>query len=75
MKNKKIKSRIGNELTEIVFQNRNKTYGAYELRRHYDERLSKALMFIIGFFVIPVLIAGFIFFMWLYAFYFYYFDV
>lgn len=47
-----------NNLTEIVFKNRNKSYGAYELRRHYDERLGKAFLFIIGFFVIPVLLFG-----------------
>jgi periplasmic protein TonB len=28
---------------DILFENRNKDYGAYELRRHYDNRLKKSL--------------------------------
>ena len=34
------------DLLDIIFENRNKDYGAYSLRRHYDERLYKALAII-----------------------------
>lgn len=32
------------DLTEIIFARRNKAYGAYELRKHYNERLLKAFI-------------------------------
>ena len=32
------------DLNEIIFANRNKAYGAYELRKHYDVRLLKAFL-------------------------------
>ena len=35
---------LKSDLLDIVFENRNKTYGAYELRRHYKRRLVKALL-------------------------------
>ena len=31
------------DLLDIIFENKNKNYGAYALRRHYNERLYKAL--------------------------------
>ncbi|RYY68662.1 MAG: hypothetical protein EOO13_11680 [Chitinophagaceae bacterium] len=34
---------LQSDLLDIVFDNRNKAYGAYELRRHYKRRLVKAL--------------------------------
>ncbi|MFI5162886.1 MAG: energy transducer TonB [Sphingobacteriales bacterium] len=38
------------EWLELVFDDRNKAYGAYELRQHYDNTLLKAL----GFTVLPI---------------------
>ncbi len=38
------------EWLELVFDDRNKAYGAYDLRKHYDDTLLKAL----GFTVLPV---------------------
>ncbi|HYV91004.1 MAG TPA: energy transducer TonB [Chitinophagales bacterium] len=32
------------DLNEIIFANRNKLYGAYELRKHYNDRLLKAFL-------------------------------
>lgn len=32
------------DILDIVFEGRNKTYGAYELRKTYDSRIKKALM-------------------------------
>jgi periplasmic protein TonB len=32
------------DLLDIIFDNRNKTYGAYALRKHYDKRLFKSLI-------------------------------
>ena len=40
MKSEKI---LQSDLLDIVFDNRNKSYGAYELRKHYKRRLIKAL--------------------------------
>ncbi len=34
------------DMLDILFENRNKEYGAYELRRQYDNRLIKSLTFI-----------------------------
>lgn len=34
---------LTSDLLDIVFDNRNKAYGAYELRKHYKRRLVKAL--------------------------------
>ena len=33
------------DVLDIIFDNRNKSYGAYPLRKHYNERLYKALGF------------------------------
>ena len=35
---------LRSDALDILFENRNKLYGAYELRRHYDNRLAKGLM-------------------------------
>ena len=35
---------LQSNLLDIVFENRNKDYGAYELRKHYKRRLVKALL-------------------------------
>lgn len=42
-------------LNDIVFENRNKNYGAYVIRTSYDERLSKAFLVALSFFVCVVL--------------------
>ena len=34
------------DILDIIFENKNKTYGAYELRSHYNQRLKKALLII-----------------------------
>ena len=34
------------DLLEILFENRNKEYGAYELRKQYNHRLKKSLAFV-----------------------------
>jgi periplasmic protein TonB len=34
----------GNEWLDLVFENRNQTYGAYELRKNYDRTMVKALL-------------------------------
>jgi periplasmic protein TonB len=34
------------DILDILFENRNKEYGAYQLRRQYDKRLSKSLVII-----------------------------
>lgn len=41
---------------ELVFENRNKAYGAYELRAHYNETVSRSLLITIGFFGILTMI-------------------
>jgi len=41
------------DVIDILFENRNKAYGAYNLRKHYSERLNKA------FGIIMILAAGF----------------
>ena len=39
-----------NDLDEVVFANRNKSYGAYALRNDYSNQLTKALFIVIAFF-------------------------
>ncbi len=43
---------------DILFENRNKEYGAYELRRHYGQRLKKSVGFV---FLCSFLVYGFIY--------------
>jgi protein TonB len=35
---------LGADVLDIIFEGRNKAYGAYELRRTYNQRLKKALI-------------------------------
>lgn len=37
-----------NDLTEIVFENRHKEYGAYQLRARYDKTMRKSLFVSVG---------------------------
>jgi protein TonB len=41
-----------NNLDELVFANRNKTYGAYSLRKEYDARITKSVFIVLGSFVL-----------------------
>ncbi|MDF3076229.1 MAG: energy transducer TonB [Sphingobacteriaceae bacterium] len=43
-----------NEWLELVFAQRNKLYGAYELRQNYSARLAKAMLFSASFFVFSI---------------------
>ncbi|MEP7127430.1 MAG: energy transducer TonB [Chitinophagales bacterium] len=57
MKNKTFFSEwFANDLDEIIFEGRNKLYGAYELRRSYPERLKQAfiitIMFCLSFWIV-----------------------
>src|SRR5579871_3424661 len=46
---------------EIIFENRNKLYGAYELRENYDERVKRAFLLVCAFitvvFGIPLVVS------------------
>ncbi len=44
------------DMLDILFEHRNKSYGAYTLRRHYNSRLSFSLIFSISSFIIVLLI-------------------
>lgn len=46
---RKFSAWLTNDLDEIIFEGRNKVYGAYELRRHYPQRLQLAFYFTILF--------------------------
>ena len=37
------------DLLDLIFEGRNKDYGAYELRRQYNKRLTKALLITVAF--------------------------
>ncbi len=37
------------EFDEIIFENRNKTYGAYELRKHYKSAANLSILTVISF--------------------------
>lgn len=39
---------VNNNLDEIVFANRNKTYGAYQIRKQYNNSVAKALAVVLG---------------------------
>jgi protein TonB len=51
------KNNTGNSINEIVFENRNKIYGAYAIRKSYDDALIKS--FTIAMMVLLALIGGF----------------
>ena len=36
-------------LDDIVFENRNKDYGAYSIRKHYSDRVNRAAVLAVGF--------------------------
>ncbi|MEO6330260.1 MAG: hypothetical protein ABIO55_15105, partial [Ginsengibacter sp.] len=46
------KSILNSNLLDIIFNNRNKSYGAYVLRRDYNKRLLKSLLAVMAFVVI-----------------------
>ena len=54
---------VKDNLDEIVFSNRNKSYGAYALRNEYSSQLTKALFVGVAFFasvaVIPLIVSAF----------------
>ena len=35
---------LGSDILDIIFDGKNKQYGAYELRKSYNKRLTKALL-------------------------------
>lgn len=41
-------------LDEIVFENRNKAYGAYEIRKHYKKNLNSSLFIVLIFFTFSI---------------------
>jgi protein TonB len=43
-----IKNIMNADILDIIFEGRNKDYGAYDLRRTYNRRLVKALMSMAG---------------------------
>ena len=45
------------DITDILFEHRNKAYGAYELRKHYDERMNKSMLITLGIFVLLFLLS------------------
>lgn len=49
-----------NNLDEVVFEHRNKAYGAYQIRKHYDERIVRSMMIVLGGFTLLGL-SGFVF--------------
>lgn len=46
---------IPSTLDDIIFEHRNKSYGAYELRTHYTTNINRALLIGIGFFGLMLL--------------------
>ncbi|MCX6314852.1 MAG: energy transducer TonB [Sphingobacteriales bacterium] len=36
------------DVLDILFENRNKNYGAYDLRKHYNNRLTRSLLIMLG---------------------------
>jgi len=49
---------LQSDLLDILFENRNKTYGAYYIRRHYQSYLLRAMLIGLGMIALIVLIAG-----------------
>jgi protein TonB len=50
---------LNSDLLDIIFEGRNKDYGAYELRKTYNNRLAKA--FVITFSTLLLLLTGYLF--------------
>jgi periplasmic protein TonB len=44
----KAESILQSDILDIIFENRNKQYGAYQLRKEYNGRLYRALYFVLG---------------------------
>jgi protein TonB len=49
------------EWLELVFENRNKAYGAYDLRQHYNQTMTKAIAFVISGFIVSGVALSFIY--------------
>lgn len=47
------------DLNEIIFAHRNKLYGAYELRKHYNDRLLKAFLIAVAWLLLLLLLISF----------------
>ena len=45
------------DLTDILFKHRNKAYGAYELRKHYNERITKSMLITLSLLTLLFLLA------------------
>ena len=43
---------LKSDVLDILFENRNKAYGAYDLRKFYDNRLMKSLAAMLGIVVV-----------------------
>lgn len=39
---------LKSDIIDIIFENRNKAYGAYDLRKYYDQRMKKAVVIMLG---------------------------
>jgi periplasmic protein TonB len=50
------KAVVAANLDDLLFIDRNKKYGAYELRKNYDKRLTVALLAAVSFFIIGLLL-------------------
>ncbi len=51
------KADVRTDLTDILFEHRNKAYGAYILRKHYDERVNKSMLITMSIFLLFFLLA------------------
>ncbi len=49
---------LQSDVLDIVFENKNKAYGAYELRRHYNGRLIRAIIITLSVFLIFAVLQG-----------------
>ncbi|OKS86235.1 energy transducer TonB [Mucilaginibacter polytrichastri] len=49
------------EWLELVFENRNKSYGAYDLRQHYGQTMTKAIALVISGFIVSGVALSFIY--------------
>ena len=62
MADQNISTKVYNDTFDIIFENRNKAYGAYQLRRAYPAMLTRAFLYALGLvllvFGIPLLISA-----------------
>jgi protein TonB len=49
------------EWLELVFENRNKAYGAYDLRQHYGQTMTKAIVLVVSGFIVSGVALSFIY--------------